>query len=153
MEMELEQATVASLGKIGSALGVAMAATGSVLGTGAAGMAAVGAWKKCFEQNKLAPMLLVAFVGAPVTQTFYGLLVMFRLNAVANGGAAFPSLIGWGLFGGLAIGMSAWFQGKTGAAASDALAETGKGFANYLMAIGVIESVALFVAIFTMLGV
>lgn len=123
------------------------------MGTGAAGMAAVGAWKKCFAQNKAAPFLLAVFVGAPVTQVFYGLLAMFKLNSVAAGGAAFPGLMGWGVFAGLAIGMSAWMQGKTGAAASDALAETGQGFANYLMALGVIESVALFMMIFVLIGV
>ncbi len=143
---------LASLGKVGAAAGVAMAAIGSALGTGAAGMAAVGAWKKCYAQNKLAPMLLVAFVGAPITQTFYGLIVMFTINGAADGGAAYPNLIGWGLFGGIAMGMSAWMQGKTGAAGCDALASTGKGFANYLIALGVIESVALFVMIFTIIG-
>ena len=63
----------------------------------------------------------------------------------AQTGAAYPALIAAGLLGGIAIGMSAWMQGKAGAGASDALAETGKGFGNYLMAIGVIETVALFV--------
>lgn len=150
--MELSPETVTSLGKIGSAIGVSLSALGSAIGTGIAGMAAVGAWKKCYAQNKLAPMLLAAFVGAPITQTFYGLLVMIRLNGLAAGGAAFPGLIGWGVFSGLAIGMSAWMQGKTGAAASDALGETGQGFANYLIALGVIESVALFVMIFVMIG-
>ena len=32
----------------------------------------------------------------------------------------------------------------------DALAETGKGFGNYIMVLGVIETVALFVMVFTM---
>ncbi|MFC1453201.1 V-type ATP synthase subunit K [Verrucomicrobiota bacterium] len=144
--------TVESLGRIGSAMAVALAAVGSALGTGAAGMAAVGAWKKCYAQNKAAPFLLAVFVGAPITQTFYGLLSMFKLNGAAADGAAFPGLIGWGVFAGLAMGMSAWMQGKTGAAASDALAETGQGFANYLIALGVIESVALFMMIFVLIG-
>jgi V/A-type H+-transporting ATPase subunit K len=148
----MDAATIESMGKIGAALAVSMAALGSGLGTGAAGVSAVGAWKKCYAQNKMAPFLLVAFVGAPITQTFYGLVVMLKLNAAAAGGAAFPALIAWGLFGGLAMGLSAWMQGRTGAAASDALAETGQGFANYLMALGVIESVALFVMIFILIS-
>ena len=141
-----------SLGKVGAAMAVSIAAAGSALGTGAAGMAAVGAWKKCYAQNKMAPFLLVAFVGAPITQTFYGLIVMLTLNTKAGEGAAFPGLIAWGIAAGLAMGMSAWMQGKTGAAASVALAETGQGFVNYLMALGVIESVALFVMIFALIG-
>ena len=143
---------IESLGKIGAAIAVSFAAAGSALGTGAAGMSAVGAWKKCYAQSKAAPFLLVAFVGAPITQTFYGLIVMMTLNGKAAEGAAYPGLIGWGVFAGLAMGMSAWMQGKTGAAASDALAETGQGFVNYLMALGVIESVALFVMIFALIG-
>ena len=145
--------TIESLGRIGAAMAVALAAVGSALGTGAAGMAAVGAWKKCYVQNKTAPFLLAVFVGAPITQTFYGLLAMFKLNGAAAAGSPFPGLIGWGIFAGVAMGMSAWMQGKTGAAASDALAETGQGFANYLMALGVIESVALFMMIFILIGV
>ena len=49
---------------------------------------------------------------------------------------------------GLGIGVSAWFQGYAGAAGADALAETGQGFGNYLMTLGVIETVALFVLVF-----
>jgi V/A-type H+-transporting ATPase subunit K len=64
--------------------------------------------------------------------------------AVAN----WPAMLGMGLFGGIAMGLSAWYQGIIGAAASDALAETGKGFGNYLMALGIIETVALFVMVF-----
>ena len=144
---------IASLGRIGAAAGVSLAAMGSALGTGAAGMSAVGAWKKCYAQNKTAPFLLVVFVGAPITQTFYGLLAMIKINGLVEESAAFPGLIGWGIFAGLAMGMSAWMQGKAGAAASDALAETGQGFANYLMALGVIESVALFMMIFVLIGI
>jgi V/A-type H+-transporting ATPase subunit K len=55
-----------------------------------------------------------------------------------------------GLFAGIAMGMSSYMQGKAGAKAADALAETGKGFGNYIMVLGVIETVALFVMVFTM---
>ncbi|MBA7649646.1 hypothetical protein ES703_57443 [subsurface metagenome] len=48
------------------------------------------------------------------------------------------------------MGFSAWLQGKAGACASDALAETGKGFGNYIMVLGLIETVALFVMVFLM---
>jgi V/A-type H+-transporting ATPase subunit K len=46
------------------------------------------------------------------------------------------------------MGMSAWYQGKAGAAGCDALGETGQGFSNYLTTLGVVETVALFVMIF-----
>ena len=49
------------------------------------------------------------------------------------------------IIGGIAMGFSAWYQGKAGAAGSDALAETGQGFGNYLTVLGIVETVALFV--------
>ncbi len=141
---------VAGLGDLN--LSLTFAAVGSALGTGVAGMAAIGAWKKAFAQNKAAPFILVAFAGAPLTQVFYGFILR---NAIQQ--AALPA--DWnsyilqiiiGLFAGIAIGMSAFMQGKAAARASDALAETGKGFANYMMVIGIIETVALFVMLFCM---
>ena len=150
--MALDPATATAIGKIGGAMALAVSALGSGLGIGAAGRAAVGAWKKCYAQNKTAPFLLAVFIGAPITQTFYGMIVMFRLVEVAKSTPdAFPALLGWGLFGGLAIGLSAWMQGVIGAAASDAQAETGQGFTNYLMALGIIESVAIFVMVFILI--
>ena len=139
---------IISLGKMGGAAMLGLAAIGSALGSGAASLAAIGAWKKCYAQNKLAPFMLVAFVGAPLSQTIYGFIVMLQIVAAANKGAPWEGLVGIGIFGGIAMGFSAWLQGKAGAAASDALAETGQGTANYFMALGIIETVALFVLAF-----
>jgi V/A-type H+-transporting ATPase subunit K len=136
---------------IGIGATMALSAVGSGIGAGVAGMAAIGAWKKCFALNKPAPFMLVAFVGAPLTQTVYGFILMNALKAAI--GKMDPGLmLGIGLFGGLAMGVSAWYQGKAGACAADAFAETGKGFGNYIMVIGLIETVALFIMVF-MLGV
>ena len=139
---------IVSFGKLGGAAMLGLSAVGSALGTGTASLAAIGAWKKCYAQNKLAPFMLVAFVGAPLSQTIYGFIVMLQIVAAANKGVPAEALVGVGIFGGLAIGCSAWQQGKTGAAASDALAETGQGMANYFMAIGIVETVALFTLAF-----
>ena len=62
-------------------ISLAVAAMGSALGTGAAGMAAIGAWKKAFIQNKAAPFILVAFVGAPLSQTIYGMILRNAIQA------------------------------------------------------------------------
>jgi len=140
-----------NFGLIGIAATMALSAVGSGIGAGVAGMAAIGAWKKCFAQNKPAPFMLVAFVGAPLTQTVYGFILMNALKAAV--GKLDPGMIlGIGVFGGLAMGVSAWYQGKAGACAADAFAETGKGFGNFIMVIGLIETVALFIMVF-MLGV
>jgi V/A-type H+-transporting ATPase subunit K len=141
---------VQGLGDMGFSL--AFAAVGSALGTGVAGMAAIGAWKKAFIQNKAAPFILIAFVGAPLTQTIYGFILKNQIKAANLPPDSYLYQMILGAIAGLAIGFSAWMQGKAGARASDALAESGKGFANYLMVLGVIESVALFVMGFTMLA-
>lgn len=134
-------------GQIGVAAALALAAVGSALGAGSAGMAAIGAWKKCFANNKPAPFMLVVFVGAPLTQTIYGMILM---GAMGRSAKEDMIKLGIGILGGIAIGFSAWFQGKVGAVASDALAETGKGFGNYIIVMGLVETVALFVMVFSM---
>jgi len=149
LDPETQKAVIISLGKAGGACALSFSAIGSALGTGVAGMAAVVAWKKCYAHKRMAPFMLVAFVGAPLTQTIYGMIVMNTiLKAGASGTVMYHNPLVGGLLAGLAIGMSAWMQGRVGAGASDALGETGKGFVNYLMALGVIETVALFVMVF-----
>ena len=149
----MDPATTVSLGHIGAALALILAAAGSAMGIGAAGQAAVGAWKKCYVQNRPAPLLQLAVcVGAPITQTFYGMIVMNKLLDLASASQVLlPALIVWGLSG-LAMGASAWMQGKVGAAAADAFGETGQGFTNYLLALGIVESVAIFVMVFTLIA-
>ena len=138
---------IQGLGDMGFSL--ALSAIGSALGTGVAGMAAIGAWKKAFIHNKAAPFLLVAFVGAPLSQTIYGFILKGAIKDANLPPESYFYQILIGAIAGLAIGMSAWMQGKAGARAADALAETGKGFGNYIMVLGVIETVALFVMVFT----
>ena len=132
---------------IGMACALGLSAMGSAFGAGFAAQASVGAWKKCYANGKPAPFIMVAFSGAPLTQTIYGFLLMnFIRSAVASG--ADPALA---MFTGLAIGLSAFFQGKVAAASADALGETGKGTANFFIVIGIIETVALFTLVFSLL--
>ena len=130
---------------LGVVCSLSLAAMGSVLGTGAAGMAAIGAWKKCFIHDKAAPFILTVFVGAPLSQTIYGMILMNNIVLELGTEQFFWSA---GLLGGLAMGLSAFLQGRAGAAASDAMAETGQGFGYYLIVLGIIETVALFVMVF-----
>lgn len=139
---------ITSIGKIGAAAALGLSAVGSGLGAGVAAMAAIGAWKKCYAQNKLAPFMLISFVGAPLTQTLYGFIMMNSIRDAALAGSPWQGLVGAGVLGGLAVGLSAYMQGKAAAAASDALGETGQGTANYLIALGIIETVAIFTLVF-----
>jgi len=132
---------------LGLGMVLALAAFGSAAGAGIAGMAAIGAWKKNFVQNKAASFMLVAFVGAPLTQTIYGMIVMNRMAELALQG---QYLWGIGAFAGAAMGLSAYWQGKCAAVACDAMGETNKGFGNYIVVLGMAETVALFVMAFTL---
>ncbi len=142
------EVTTTGFGDLGFSL--TLAAIGSALGIGYAGMAAVGAWKRAFMLNKAAPFIMIAFVGAPLSQTIYGMILRNAIQSANLPVETYPMQILLGIIAGLAIGLSAVIQGKAGAAASDALGETGKGFGNYIMVLGVIETVALFVMVFTM---
>ncbi len=142
---------VSSIAYIGMACALCLSALGSGFGAGVAAQAAVGGWKKCYVNGKPAPFIMVAFAGAPLTQTIYGFLLMNFINSAVQKGASGMLALGCGVFGGLAIGLSAWMQGKCAACACDALAETGKGTANYFIVIGIVETVALFTLVFCLL--
>jgi V/A-type H+/Na+-transporting ATPase subunit K len=133
-------------------LSLALAAVGSGMGSGAAGMAAVGAWKKAYMQNKVAPFIIIAFVGAPLSQTIYGMILRNAIQAARLPPESYLYQILLGGVCGLAMGVSAYSQGLCGAKACDALAETGKGFGNYMMVVGITETVALFVLVFALMA-
>ncbi len=137
-------------GLVGAALAMGIAAIGSAIGIGKAGQAAIGAWKKCYMSNKPAPFIITVFAGAPLTQTIYGFLLMQQMKA--------STLDPWflfftGLFAGVVMLLSAVVQGKAGAAGADALAETGKGFSQYIMVVGLCETVALFALVFGLVAI
>ena len=95
---------------IGMACALGISAVGSVLGAGSAALSSVGAWKKCYAKGKPASFLMVAFSGAPLTQTIYGFLLMNFIKSAVAGGASQMLAMFTGIFAGLAIGMSAFFQ-------------------------------------------
>ena len=138
-----------NLGLLAAGLCMGIAAIGSAIGIGYAGQAAIGAWKKCYLSNKVAPFILTVFAGAPLTQTIYGFLLMQQMKT----SAADPTfLFGLGIASGVAMALSAVYQGKAGAAGADALAETGNGFSQYITVVGLCETVALFALVFGMVA-
>jgi V/A-type H+-transporting ATPase subunit K len=140
-----------NLGFLGAGLVMGIAALGSAIGISIAGSATIGAWKRCYKANKPAPMTLLAFAGAPLTQTFYGYILMLQMNNALNSGSAQGiKLLAMGISSGIAIAASAIAQGKAGASGADALSDTGKGFANYIAVVGICETVALFAMVLSM---
>ena len=102
-----------------------------------------------------APFQLLIFAGAPLSQTIYGMIIMFIIMGAAGDATLLASKPGvWfvymmvGVLSGVSMGISALWQGLSSAAAADAFAETGKGFTNQLMVLGIVETVAIFVMAF-----
>lgn len=157
--MSMLAATDAGLqfwGQAGVALAMGLAAVGSGLGIGAAGVAAAGAWAKEGRAGKGLRFTYIICLGAPISQTLYGMIVMNNLKAAcadptilaANAGMLFAV----GLATGLGELFSAWGQGLIAAAGIRGMSESdGKGFAFILIALGIIETVGIFVMVF-MLG-
>lgn len=145
--MEIE--TMKALGQIGAFSALTITALGSSLGTGTAGCSAIGAWKRCFQQNKMAPFQLVIFGGAPLSQPIYAMIFMVLLNGQAIAHPTYWFLyLAVGITAGFAMGLSSWWQGIAGASACDSFGETGKGFVNNLMIVGIIETISIFILAF-----
>ncbi len=141
------------LGQLGTGLAVGMAALGSSLGAGAAGMSAAGAWARDAKAGKGLRFMYIICVSAPITQTFYAFIVMNQMAprlaaAAADGGVLFAI----GLATGIGEMASAWVQGLIGAAGCRMLSESdGKGFALVLIALGIAETVGIFTMVFMLL--
>jgi V/A-type H+-transporting ATPase subunit K len=127
-----------------------MAAVGSSLGAGAAGMSAAGAWAKDAKAGKPLRFIYIVLVSAPITQTVYGFLVMTQMaEHIGKMGAHAGALLGIGIATGLGEMLSAWMQGCIGAAGCRMLSDSeGKGFAFILIALGIAETVGIFTLVF-----
>jgi len=141
------------LGMIGAGLVMGISALGAALAMGIAGVAAIGAWKRCYKANKPAPMTLIAFVGFPLTEVFYGYILMRAMMGIEVTPANAGLFLSIGIGAGVAIAFSAIAEGWVGAAACDSLTDTGKGFANYVAVLGVCETVALFVMVLSLISI
>ena len=140
------------IGSLGVGLVFGLSALGSAIGLSIVGTAAVGAWKRCYKANKPAPMTIMALCGMPMSQTFYGFILLLQMRAVTITEANAGMLLGYGIASGIAMCLSAIAQAKISAAAADAVGETGKGFANYIAVLGIAETIALFTMVFTMIS-
>jgi V/A-type H+-transporting ATPase subunit K len=146
---------------LGVGLLMGVSTVGSGIGLWIVGQAAVGAWKKCYAAGKPAPMLLLVFVAMPLSQTFYGFILMNQmLSRVVDAAGNVIMLVPEKAMLYFAVGIAAAAsnvitaitQGKIAAAACDAQAETGRGFAQYIAVIGIAESIALFAMVFSMIA-
>lgn len=148
---EVGMNAMGALELVGAFSCIAFAAIGSAFGCGIAGTAAIACWKKCYLMNKPAPFQLLIFAGAPFSQVIYGMILMFMMLGKCTGDASSAQGIYFlllGILSGVALGIASYYQGVAGAAASDAQADSGKGFALYLMVLGIVETVSIFAMVF-----
>jgi V/A-type H+/Na+-transporting ATPase subunit K len=138
------------LGQLGAVLSLFVAAVGSCLGVSAAGTSAAGAWAKDARAGKPLRFIYIVMVSAPITQTVYGFLVMLQIiDKLGAGVASGVTLLGIGLATGIGEMISAWVQGIIGAGGCRMISEAdGKGFALVVIAIGIAETVGIFVLVF-----
>ena len=139
---------VGLLGWLGIGGVFGLSCIGAAIGMACNGPAVIGAWKKCYLQNKPAPFIILVFAGTTLTNIIYGfiLLTVFMASNLSD-----PELFALGIGAGLCIGAVAITQAMCSAAGAEAYVETGKGFGNYLMVVGIAETVSLFSVVFTIM--
>ena len=112
------------------------------------GPAVIGAWKKCYLQNKPAPFIIIVFAGTCLSNVIYGFILLVLMPDSSLNAYQCLSL---GLGSGACIGAIAITQAMCSAAAADAYVETGKGYGLYLMVIGIAETISIFAVAFTIM--
>jgi V/A-type H+-transporting ATPase subunit K len=136
------------LDMIGPGIALGLGCLGSAIGVGIAGMASHGVMSRVEEGHAK----LIALSVMPSTQSILGFLLMFMMSASIKAGTLSGlSAIGIALFVGIAIMMSAVFQGKCAATAIQATAKNPALFGKCFVVLGVIESFALFAFVFSLL--
>lgn len=131
------------LGYAGCACAVGLPAIGSSVGAGIAGAASHGVMAKVEEGHGK----FIGISAAPSSQTIYGIVLMFIMLGKANASAGL-ALFGIGLFCGLAIMISAIYQGKVAATAIQASSKKPEIFGKCFAAVGITESFAILAMVF-----
>lgn len=133
---------------IGPALALGISSIGSSIGCWIAGAASHAAMSRTEEgQGKF-----IAMAAAPSSQAIYGFLLMLQMRKAILAGTLSPaSGIAIGLFSGLAIAISAIYQGKVCATGIQASLRQPSVYGKCFASIGIIESFALFAFVFALL--
>lgn len=133
---------------VGPGIALGLACTGSAIGCAIGGMASHGVMTHVEEGHGK----FIGLSAAPSSQAIYGFILMIMMkNAILAGTLSALSGIGIALFAGLAIMVSAIYQGKAAATAIQAAAKQPAIFGKCFAAVGIIESFSLFTFVFTLL--
>jgi V/A-type H+/Na+-transporting ATPase subunit K len=137
-----------SFDMVGPALALGLGCLGSAIGCGIAGMASHGVMARVEEGHGK----FIGMSAAPSSQSIYGFILMLLMSQAIKAGTLSPlSGIGIGLGSGLAIMVSAIYQGKVAASGIQASAKQPAIFGKCFAAVGIVESFALFAFVFALL--
>ena len=136
-----------SYNMVGPALALGLSCLGSAIGCGIAGMASHGVMSRVEEGHGK----FIGMSAAPSSQAIYGFILMLVMSQNIPGKLSPIDGMAIGLFSGLAIMISAIFQGKCAATAIQASAKQPSIFGKCFAAIGIVESFALFAFVFPLM--
>ena len=133
------------LGMIGPAIVLGLSCTGSAIGCGIGAMAGLGVMSRVDENHGK----FIGLFAMPSSQSIYGLVLMILMSAKIKANALAPlPAAGIGLFVGIAIMISAIYQGMCAAAGIQAVAKQPSVFGKSIAALGIVESFSLFAFVF-----
>jgi len=132
----------------GPGIVLGLACLGSAIGCCIGGMASHGVMTHVDEGHAK----FIGLSAMPSSQSIYGFVLMLLMrNAIKAGSISPMSAIGIGFFVGLAICISAIYQGKAAATAIQASSKQPALFGKTFAVVGIIESFALFAFVFALL--
>ncbi len=132
----------------GSAIVLGISAIGCCIGCCIAGQAAHAAMTKTDDQHGK----FISLSAAPSSQIIYGFILMWMMSQKVENGTLSPiDSIVIGLFAGGAFLASSVFQGKVAATGIEAVLKKPSTYGKSFVAVGIIESFALFAFVFSLL--
>ncbi|WP_316356953.1 ATP synthase subunit C [Candidatus Neptunichlamydia sp. REUL1] len=133
---------------IGPAIVLGLACLGSAIGCGIAGMASHGVMARVDENHGK----FIGMSAIPSSQAIYGFVLMLLMkNAIVANTLTAWNGIGIGTSIGLAIMLSAIYQGMCAATGIQASAKQPAVYGKCLAALGIVESFSLFAFVFALL--
>ena len=136
---------VIALGWMGLFAPMALGAIGSIMGCAIAGQAAVGA----MLETESGYGKFIGISAMPSSQIIFGIVVMFTLNREMTVAAA-PGVFGIGVGAGLALMMSAIWQGRLVASSINASKTKPEIFGLSLAPAAIVEGFAVFAFVFAL---
>ena len=137
---------ILALGWAGLFAPMALGAIGSILGCAKAGQAACGAMLEVESGYGR----YVGVSALPSSQTIYGIVVMFTLNGIGVTTLSAPGLLSVGVLCGVALLMSAVFQGACCASAINVSKSKTEVFGLSVAPAAIVEGFAVFVFVFAL---